>query len=432
MARSSSASPTVVGIADKQRRSSRFWREMAARLGVLPRRNRFGDSRRVNPFTPAVAFPGVIAEGRHAEIPKMALDAAQAVGNAMLNKRMAMDGDYDYGGEGGWFGASASNYFASAYAEGQEWLGYAVLAVMAQRAEYRIMTDTLATEMTREWIEFTSKSEDKNKQDKIDDLVARLTELKLQGVIKQAVANDGFQGRGQVYVDVGNEDDRDEMKSPMTPKAFKAHYGGGKKVIKRLDAIEPMWCYPAQYNASNPLKPDWYRPDIWWVMGQEVHRTRLLTFVGQPVADMLKPAYSFGGLSLTQMAKPYVDFWLRNRTSESDLLNNFSVMALLSELDVTTADEGGEMFARALSFNAGRDNQGLILLNKESEDLKNVSAPLAGVTDIVNQSKENLTIPGQIPVVKFFGNQPPGLNADSEGVIRMFYDGVKAKQESRI
>jgi len=34
--------------------------------------------------------------------------------------------------------------------------------------------------------------------------------------------------------------------------------------------------------------------------------------------------------------------------------------------------------------------------------------------------------------VKFFGNQPAGLNADSEGVIRMFYDGIKAKQESRI
>jgi hypothetical protein len=54
------------------------------------------------------------------------------------------------------------------------------------------------------------------------------------------------------------------------------------------------------YNAINPLKGDWYNPQTWYVMGQEIHGSRLPTFIGHPVPDMLKPAYSFGGLSLSR------------------------------------------------------------------------------------------------------------------------------------
>ena len=94
-------------------------------------------------------------------------------------------------------------------------------------------------------------------------------------------------------------------------------------------------------------------------------------------------------------------------------------------------DEGGELFQRASLFNTLRDNQALMMIDKNTEDFKNVTASLGGVSDIVRQSMERLTLPSQIPVVKFFGDQPAGLSATSEGVIRMFYDGIKAKQEAR-
>ena len=42
-------------------------------------------------------------------------------------------------------------------------------------------------------------------------------------------------------------------------------------------------------------------------MANEVHASRLMTTIPFPVSDLLKPAYSFGGLSLIQMGKPYVD-----------------------------------------------------------------------------------------------------------------------------
>jgi hypothetical protein len=388
-----------------------------------------------------------------------------------MDAAAAFRGALDDGMVPGWMGQSVGGYWGSAYAEGQEWLGYAVLALLSQRPEYRVMTDTYATEMTREWIEFKSKSEretlkkwrERRKKSaennehperemyrneaRIDELNTRLTEIRLKPVVKDSIEHDGFQGRGQIYIDTGDEDDPEELRTPIGSggRDSQAKFGRDglahdrapddqnrpkRRKIERLAAIEPMWCYPAMYNASDPLRADWYRPETWWVMGKEVHRTRLLMIISNPVPDMLKPAYSFGGLSRTQMAKPYVDFWLRNRTSASDLLNNFSLWVLATELDVSTMDEGSELFARVMTANVLRDNQGMMLINKGTEEVDIKSSPLAGVKDLVGQSAEHMTVPNQIPIVKFFGNQPSGLNADSEGVIRLWYDRVHALQES--
>jgi len=280
-------------------------------------------------------------------------------------------------------------------------------------------------------------------------------------VTKSAIENDGFQGRGQIYIDTGDEDDPGELKTPIGSggKDSLAKFGrdglagdlaggesgreegGGerglpasreRRRIRGLRAIEPMWCYPSQYDANDPLKASWYQPETWWVMGKEVHRTRLLTFVSNPVADMLKPAYSFGGLSRTQMAKPYVDFWLRNRTSGSDMLNTYSIPVLATDLDVTTMDEGSEVIQRVLAANVLRDNQATMVINRDSETYEIKQSSLAGVKDLVGQSAEHMCLPGRLPIVKFFGDQPSGLNASSEGVIRLYYDNVKAAQESLI
>ena len=416
-----SAAPRVVPLPSRKKPSN-FWRDLLYRVSSLPRRGYY-THHRPNPFTPARPLPGVTGEGRP-KIPQIAMDAAD------IWKGAVDDGGWG-GGDTSWAGAYAQNWFNSAYSEGMEWLGYAVLALLAQRAEYRIMTETIATEMTREWITIKSKSGDRSQLKRIGELETRLRELKLRQMMRSANLNDGFQGRGQIYIDTNGPDDREELRFPLGDfKALKAKYGAGK-FIKRLGAIEPMWCYPAAYEATDPLRANWYKPDLWWVMGKEVHRDRLLTFTGHEVPDMLKPAYSFGGQALTQLAKPYVDNWLRNRQSESDLLNNFSLRVLSTELDAATADDGSELFQRALTLTSLADNQGLMIINRSSEEFDIKAAPLGGVPEIVKQSKENMTLPSRMPIVKFFGNQPSGLNADSEGVIRMWYDDILAMQESR-
>src|SRR6185503_15589763 len=44
------------------------------------------------------------------------------------------------------------SYGSNLIGEGLAWLGYAYLAELSQRAEYRRISETLAREMTRKWI----------------------------------------------------------------------------------------------------------------------------------------------------------------------------------------------------------------------------------------------------------------------------------------
>ncbi|WP_163505183.1 anti-CBASS protein Acb1 family protein, partial [Escherichia coli] len=73
-----------------------------------------------------------------------------------------------------------------------------------------------------------------------------------------------------------------------------------------------------------PLAADYYKPQSWYVMGKEVHASRFLSFVSRPVPDVLKAAYNFGGLSLSQIAEPYVDNWIRTRDSVGDMVHSYS------------------------------------------------------------------------------------------------------------
>ncbi|MCI0151947.1 DUF1073 domain-containing protein [Paraburkholderia sediminicola] len=185
------------------------------------------------------------------------------------------------------------------------------------------------------------------------------------------------------------------------------------------------------YDSTNPLSGDFYRPKSWYVMNREVHASRLLTFVSRPLPDMLKAAYAFGGLSLSQIAKPYVDNRLRTRQSVSDLLHSFSTMVLKTNLAVVL-DAGGaeQMLRRAPLFNQTRDNRGVMMVDHDSEDFDNVSAPLGSLDSLQAQSQEHMAAVTGIPLIVLLGITPSGLNATSEGELRTFYGWIEAQQEA--
>jgi hypothetical protein len=53
----------------------------------------------------------------------------------------------------GTFGWASRDFIATAYAEGIVFMGYAYLASLSQRPEYRVVTEVIASEMTRECAE---------------------------------------------------------------------------------------------------------------------------------------------------------------------------------------------------------------------------------------------------------------------------------------
>lgn len=336
-----------------------------------------------------------------------------------------------------WAGISISDR----YFEGQTFLGYPLLAEMAQRPEYRRISERLATEMTRKWIKLTSNSDDdEGKADKIKELEGVLEELKVREAFQEIATQDGLMGRSHLYIDTGATDTPAELKTPIGNGRNEAtRLKITKDSLKAVRPVEAVWCYPSNYNATDPLKPDWFKPDIWYCMGKEIHRTRLITFIGRDVPDLLKPAYAFGGLSLTQMAKPYVDNWLDTRQAIADLINNFSKNGVKTNLmkalmpggdsdDTSIEGATSELLRRIDLYTQYADNRGIMLLDKDGEEFFQHNTPLGTLDQLQAQSQEHLCSVTGIPVVVLLGLTPHGLNASSDGEIRAFEDWIAAYQ----
>lgn len=352
------------------------------------------------------------------------------------NKKLGMAMDSSLTAQQSW---ANQQVLASIYSEGLSFLGYAYLSELAQRPEYRVISETIAGEMTRKWIRFTarddidddSKNETKKRADRIKELEKEFKRLNVRDIFCRATEQDGFFGRGHIYIDTDDTDDRPELEKSIGDgwDDISKLKVSKKKPIKALRTVEALWCYPTSYNSNDPLQDNWYRPDQWYVQSKIVHSSRLITFIGREVPDMLKPTYSFGGLSMSQMAKPYVDNWLNTRQSVADLIKSFTVYVLKTNLQETVQADGQQLFNRAALFTQTRTNQGLLMVDKESEDFANVSAPLSGLDLLQAQTQEHMASVAHTPVVKLFGIQPAGLNADSDGIMRAFYDYINAYQE---
>ena len=331
---------------------------------------------------------------------------------------MAMDDASNVGGAwGGWATAGL-------WGEGLYFPGYPYLAELAQRPEYRNIVETIAEEMTRKWIALKSEG-DGDKDTAIKTISDAMKRMDLRGVFKSAMELDGFMGMGIVYIDTGATDDPAELLTPLLLNPGKI----GKGALQGFVVVDPTWVSPMAYNSADPLKPDYLVPTTWYVMGKAVHESRLLFFRSREVPDMLKAAYNFGGLSMSQMAKPYVDNWLRTRQSVSDLLHSFTVFILKTAMQ-SYLQNAAELVKRLQAFVLGRDNQGLMLIDKDTEEFDNVSVPLGGLDALQAQAQEQMASVAQIPLTKLTGITPKGLNASADGEIRIWYDRVHAKQEA--
>ena len=360
------------------------------------------------PLTPYTPPPGVCP-------------ATQVLANDRAWENLATDTSFVLGvGAGGMFGSSG---MTASVLDGMGFPGFPYLTELTQLTEYRDMSERTAAEMTRKWIKFRSISDDK-KEERIAILEREFRRHKIRDLSRQAVVLDGQMGRAQVFIDLADSDN-EELTKPLMLNKYKILKGS----LKGFKIVEPITTYPAAYNSSDPLASDYYVPSAWFVYGQKVHATRLLTYVSRPLPDLLKPVYNFSGMSLSQLAQPYVDYWFSTRDSVGNLLRNFSTTVLKTNLDVLLGPSGQELINRMELFTKNRDNQGIFLINKEQEELAQLNTPLSGLDKLQAQAQEHMASVAKTPLVILLGITPSGLNASAEGDIRIYYDYVADQQE---
>ncbi len=379
-------------------------------------------ARSINPNAIGLATHGVSNASQAPDPFRMPDYPPGVLPSGVTAAQLAMDSGWSGNNGGGQ--SSWSGFYAGLWAEGIGFMGYPYLAELTQRPEYRRPSEVYAEEMTRKWLKLKAIGKG-DKSEKIAAIEAEFRRLHVRRVMRDTIKLDGFFGRGQIYFDTGATDDHERLKSPLIFSRRTFRPG----TLRALRPIDPTWTAPGIYNALDPLAENFYRPQTWFVMGNEVHATWLSTMVSRSVPDILKPAYNFGGISLSQMMKPYVDNWLRTRQSVSDLIQAFTTWVLSTDMQAYLQGGGSLTLAERAEYFANlKNNFGLMILDKTTEDFKNVSTTLAGLDHLQAQTQEHMASVSGEPLVKLTGISPSGLNATSDNEIRVFYDAINARQ----
>ncbi len=322
--------------------------------------------------------------------------------NAGKEVKLAMDSALEHSGHFNTVRNMVASGGIDAY---PQFLGYAYLSGLQQNGFIRAGVEGLADEMTAKFIELirTADTEDNN-DDKINRINEFLNKFQIKELFNKAAALNGYFGGCLIYIDTGEDD----LLSALDEKSL-------NKSIKGFTLIEPINTYPGRYNSTNPLSADYFKPETWFVLGREVHISRLLYLSSDEVNMLLKPAYNFYGISPAQIAADSVSHFIKDREAASRLLHKFSL--LVFKTDMGSALYNGnpeELYSRVKVLADFRDNDSVLIIDKEDEDIVTVTTGITGITEIVRLSLELMPIMFRQPLTKFLGISPGGMNSTGE------------------
>ena len=306
-------------------------------------------------------------------------------------------------------------------------MGYMALAQLSQDGVIKAGVSLRADEMTRRWIEFQYQGEggDISGDDLIKAIEQDMDRLHVQKVFRDAAEMCGFYGGCLVYIDTGDIMAED-MRLPLGADAdtFKIDS------IKGLKIIEPFYIAPGRYSCYSPIDKDYFVPQTWLINGREVHASRFLYFAEDRPPTLLLPSYNFFGVPLAQTVIDSVIGFEESSKAAARMLSKYACTVFKTDMnEVLSGGTGNEIQKRIAYFAQYRDNDGVMTVDKESEDIVLAQHALGGVTDIVRQQMEITAAMFGEPAVKLWGISPNGFNATGESDMRSHYDHINAVQE---
>lgn len=308
-----------------------------------------------------------------------------------------------------------------------QFLGYGYLTALTQNPLIRTGVEMIASEMTEKGWKLTTEKEES--REKIKFLELELNRLNVKNMFYKAICNNGYMGGCLVGIDYEGEKPGDLVNAiPLTADGLL-----GKK-IKSLRLLEAFNISPGEYNSTNPMSQNYYNPQTWFVMGVPIHRSRVLYFSQNELPTLLKPAYNFFGIPLAQTVLDVVSHFTECREAEARLLTKFSLTIFKTNLNaqILSGADWASIDRRLNHFAKNRNNDGVLLIDKEEEEVDVKITALSGVREIVSQAMEFVAAMFQEPATKLWGIAPQGMNATGESDLENHYKHISSQQERQL
>lgn len=204
----------------------------------------------------------------------------------------------------------------------------------------------------------------------------------------------------------------------VTPKSYKG-----------ISQVDPYWMTPIMDDSAvaNPANIDFYEPTWWQIGGQKYHKSHLVIVRHSEAADIIKPSYLYGGVSLPQQIFERV--YAAERTANEAPLLTMTKRMNVQKVDLSRVFSDPEkFFSRLQEQTVLRDNYGVKLID-EDDDYFQHETSLADLDSVIMTQFQLVAAIAGVPATKLLGTSPKGFNATGEHEIDS-YNATLAKLQS--
>lgn len=217
--------------------------------------------------------------------------------------------------------------------------------------------------------------------------------------------------------------DPDYYVKPFNPDAITP---GSYRGISQID---PYWVIPelTSATASDPSALDFYEPTYWIINGKRYHKSHLVILRGPEVADVLKPSYLYGGLSVPQMI--YERVYASERTANEAPQLALTKRAMIFYTDAAKALANQATFEDRLAVWATyRDNFGVKVADKEADQIEQHDTSLADLDAVIMSQYQLVAAAANIPATKLLGTTPKGFNSSGDYEADSYHEELESIQ----
>lgn len=282
----------------------------------------------------------------------------------------------------------------------------------------RKIVDIPALDSCRNWRAWQAS------QDQIEAIEAEEKRLNVRGKVLDARKKARLFGGAAVYADFG-----DDASKPLD--VSRVAKGG----IRFLTVFTPRQLVPGEIE-TDPMSEFFGMPKDFTIAGgatgqATIHPSRLTTFYGAelPDRDITSSAFGWGDSVLIAVMSA-----VKQAESASANINSLIYEANVDVVSIEGLAEilkqpGGEDKVRDLlkmNLDAKSNLRALVLDAKNTYQRKAVS--FASLPDLMDRFDQHAAGAADIPMTRFMGMSPGGMNSTGESDLRNYYDRVSAGQ----
>lgn len=304
----------------------------------------------------------------------------------------------------------------------QGFIGYQLCALMAQHWLINKACGIPARDAIRKGFKITANDGEGIPPDVLKAIEKANKRYKLKKALVEYVKMGRVFGI-RVALSVVESDDPDYYVKPFNPDGIKP---GSYRGISQID---PYWIVPelTSASASDPMGLDFYEPTYWVVGSRRIHKSHLVIMRGPEVADVLKPSYLYGGLSVPQMI--YERVYASERTANEAPQLTLTKRAMVFYTDVAKALANQKKFMDNLATWAMyRDNYGVKIADKEADKVEQHDTALGDLDAVIMSQYQLVAAAANIPATKLLGTTPKGFQATGQYEAESYHEELESIQ----